>query len=83
MITNHTQRKTFVLPRHTFESKAKQNEILCSALSRSPNSGIKQHFCAAACVEILRKPVFRKRVASALPLIRNISRTKWAHPDRE
>ena len=64
---NHTQGKSFVLPHHSFESSANQEEIFVFCTSRSLSEELRIKFEAAVCVEILRIGAFCHRIKAALP----------------
>jgi hypothetical protein len=67
IVNNLTQKTTFSLPGHAFESAAKQSEIFVFCASRSFTEEMLERFQAIACVEILDIPRFCESVAAALP----------------
>jgi hypothetical protein len=71
IINNLTQGKTVVLPNHTFESTANQDEIFVFCASRSLNDELRERFKAMVCVEILNIKAFCERVKGALPAAAN------------
>lgn len=67
IVNNLTRGTTFTLPRHAFESAAKQEEIFVFCASRSHNEERRRKFGAVACVEALDIRGFCKRIQAALP----------------
>ena len=66
IVNNLTKGTTFTLPRHSFESAAKQEEIFIFCLSRSLTDELRERFKAVACVEILNISSFCNRIETAL-----------------
>lgn len=64
---NHTQRRSFVLPHHAFESSAKADEIFVFCTSTRLDETLWTGFEATACVEILNIGAFCQRLKAALP----------------
>jgi len=64
---NHTQGRSFTLPRHGFESSARANEIFVFCVSTIFSETLRARFDAVTCVEILKIREFCDRIKAALP----------------
>src|SRR4051794_38632535 len=64
---NHTQRRRFVLPNHTFVSHANAEQIFVYCLSGSSSQELWQRFNAAACIEIRNIARFCNTIEAAVP----------------
>jgi hypothetical protein len=67
IVNNITQGTTFTLPRHAFESVAKQEEIFVFCASRSHSDERREKFEAVVCVEILKIKTLCEKIEAALP----------------
>jgi hypothetical protein len=68
IVSNLTQGKQFVLQHHSFESRARQQEIFVFCASTLLSEELRKRFDAIVCVEICRIGAFCDRVKAALPL---------------
>jgi hypothetical protein len=84
IINNLTQGTTFTLPRHAFESAAKDEEIFVFCASRVHSNECREKFEAVVCVEILQIKTLCERVKAALPheaIFRGLAVTYYQETD--